>query len=309
MSEDVIVEGVTFTPSKLAAASSGYTQDYVGQLCRGGHINAQRIGGLWFVSMDSLLSYKAKAEEFKPQPPVHKQANEPDSLITFDGKDYISAARTAEITGYHQDYVGQLARTGTIMARQVGNRWYVDREKILAHKAEKDALLAAVQSESVGLASTKLISKPIVSSVVTPDIGDAYFKYSDENADLVPVLKSTEDIAVGENHITEKIEEPSSTVIPIRRVAPIKAYPYEKQVNGQRKVPVTTRPYGLIATAAFTIVIVLVMGFSIVTEKKSSYARAGGISAYTASVAAAFNKAGGILENVIVPELIYRKGN
>src|SRR3990167_8328737 len=66
-----------------------------------------------------------------------KDSVDADSLVSFDGKDHISASRAAKITGYHPDYVGQLARSGAIISRQVGNRWYVDRAALLSHKKEK----------------------------------------------------------------------------------------------------------------------------------------------------------------------------
>src|SRR5262249_40094997 len=36
-------------------------------------------------------------------------------------------------------------------SRQMGSRWYVERDALIAHKKEKDAMLRAVQAESVGL--------------------------------------------------------------------------------------------------------------------------------------------------------------
>ena len=152
MSDQLTVAGKEYVSSKRASELSGYAQDYIGQLARNAQIDAQRIGGLWYVDMDSLLGHKKKADEYVPQIPERGQHSYLESVVSFEGKEYVSATRAAAITGYHADYVGQLARAGTISSRQVGNRWYVDRERILAHKQEKDSLLAAVQAESVGIA-------------------------------------------------------------------------------------------------------------------------------------------------------------
>ena len=136
MSDEVTVGGIEYVSSRRAADSTGYAQDYIGQLARKGQIDAQRVGGLWYISMPSLQNYKEHADAYTPTPPQQgNQQRDPGSLISFGGKDHISAARATELTGYHQDYVGQLARSGTVLARQVGNRWYVEREGILAHKA------------------------------------------------------------------------------------------------------------------------------------------------------------------------------
>lgn len=184
MSDELTIEGTQYVSSKRASEMSGYAQDYIGQLSRGGHINAQRIGGLWYVSMESLNSYKAKAEAYvppppPPQPPTRKET---ESVITFDGKDYISAAKAAELTGYHQDYVGQLARGGKVLSRQIGNRWYVDREGIRAHKEEKDRLLAAVQVESVGIQKPRSIPTP------SPVTVEPLYTYANEDGTLVPPM-------------------------------------------------------------------------------------------------------------------------
>ena len=152
MSDEVNLGGKTYISSKRASASTGYAQDYIGQLARKGAIDAQRIGGLWYIHLESLTNYKEKAETFVPQPPMHENtAADPDSLVFFDGKDYVSASKASEITGYHPDYVGQLARGGKVVSQQIGNRWYVDRAGILAHKEEKEGWRADMQVESVGL--------------------------------------------------------------------------------------------------------------------------------------------------------------
>src|ERR1041385_4382686 len=108
MTDELTVDGKQYISSKRAAQLCGYAQDYVGQLARGGHIDARRIGGLWYINIDSLKGHKSKAETYVPKPPVDIfDNNGTDAIVAFDGKDYVSAARAAEITGYNQDYVGQ----------------------------------------------------------------------------------------------------------------------------------------------------------------------------------------------------------
>ena len=52
-----------------------------------------------------------RAEAYKPVPPANNAyRSDPDSLLSFDGKGYISAARAAKLTGYSPDYIGQMAR-------------------------------------------------------------------------------------------------------------------------------------------------------------------------------------------------------
>lgn len=54
----------------------------------------------------------------------------------LDDKKFISARKAAEITGYEQDYVGQLARMGRVLARQIGRAWFIEEQSLLSHKSE-----------------------------------------------------------------------------------------------------------------------------------------------------------------------------
>ncbi len=187
MSDSVTLEGKEYVLSKKAAELSGYAQDYIGQLARGGFIEAKRIGGLWYVSMQSLQSYKTNSESRArtiPPPATDKSA---ESVISFDGTEYVSAAKAAEITGYNSDYVGQLARANTIPSQQVGNRWYVDRARIVAHKQEKDALLAAVQAQSVGIAKKITTSLSQDENSTTQSV--TRLRYVEDKKELIPDVK------------------------------------------------------------------------------------------------------------------------
>ncbi len=175
------IGGHRYISSRSAAKSFGYTQDYVGQLARGGHVEARRIGGMWYVSLDALSAYKKTAAAYIPQPPA--------IVPVLDDKNDLSTAQAAELTGYTQDYITQLARSGTIPSKQVGGRWIVGREDVLKHKKEKNALLAAVQSEAVGIQRKRNTesSGGVGAVAATP----YYRYYSQESRDLMPRLDGT----------------------------------------------------------------------------------------------------------------------
>ena len=199
MSDELTIDGEQFVSSKRASEFSGYEQDYIGQLARGGHIKARRVGGLWYISVDSLTKYKEHAEEYKPEPPLQADIkSDPDSLLSFDGKAYVSAPRAAKLTGYNPDYVGQLARDGIILSRQVGKRWYVERGGIIKHKESKDALLGAVQAQSVGLRKHPAIE--------TEDREDSHedsplMRYVSDNRELLPSTGESADFVAGPDDI------------------------------------------------------------------------------------------------------------
>jgi len=304
MNDDVVVAGVSYISSKRASEVSGYTQDYIGQLARSGAIDAKRIGGLWHVSLESLNSYKDKSEESKPVPPQHEnKSGDPESFVSLDGKDYISASRASKLSGYNQDYIGQLARSGSILSRQVGNRWYVEKGSLLSYKHEKDSLLAAVQSESVGIKHPTSIL----------DATEAYerplLNYIEEKGDLMPAIAEKEERE--EEDMAENM--PISTPVPIRVVYSERSLPPKPfGANAASRHPARKRAGGrmVLAGAALTIVIVLSFGFATLrsqsvytlkTPKMTQEALLG--------VSNIVSRIGDVLENWLVRELVYKRNN
>ncbi|HCB35678.1 MAG TPA: hypothetical protein DEP25_03490, partial [Candidatus Taylorbacteria bacterium] len=59
MASELIFYGRKFLPSGEASRVSGYSTDYIGQLCRGEKLVCRRVGRSWFVEEMSLLAYTA----------------------------------------------------------------------------------------------------------------------------------------------------------------------------------------------------------------------------------------------------------
>lgn len=329
MSDEISIGEKSYISSRRASELSGYTQDYIGQLARGGHIEAERIGGLWYVRMESLLSYKEKAEQYKPQPPLRTGVftSDPESLISFDGKDYISAQRAAKITRYNQDYIGQLAREGKILSRMVGNRWYIERDALLTHKENKDALLAAVQAQSVGI--TREVAPAEASGA--PGGHDMNVEhimtYHHDTRPLMPFSSSGEEIDVTSG-LTPPIISPES-LAPRERIAEdVQASGTPQRIDLRQKggmfhkpnrktfsIPGNTRYIGLLGSVALTVVIVLSVGFLTLKDDSLYAVRGGGggdAGVVQGNMLASANNALhallDILETYLVPELVYRRG-
>lgn len=169
---DVVIGNEKLVPTAHASKITGYSKDYVGQLCREEKIECRRVSGLWYVSEGSIREYQrqgvqpvgipeSKEEESesvkelrasheKPKFGI-KTGNVRDDTFTYDGIEYISTSRAADVTGYAQDYVGQLARNSEIEARKVGRRWFVGRKALVEHKKHNDSLLAEVQAQASGV--------------------------------------------------------------------------------------------------------------------------------------------------------------
>lgn len=313
MSDEIKIGDETLISSRRASQATGYAQDYIGQLARRGLIEGRRIGGLWYISESSLREYKEKADNFKPEPPQNGgyKGDDPDTIVSFDGREYVSAIKAASLTGYHQDYVGQLARQGKILSRQIGTRWYVDRDALIRHKKEKDALLAAVQAEAVGLRP----KTDHVTRAVEDYAGSGpYMRYFSDTNDLFPTIDSASRAheAPISPHVSaiisipiRKIDEHGSENGPSRVVAPDSS---SKSSSAKlRKRSYLTSVPVLVATT----VIVVVVGYVSMQEntiytmaapKELGYA----LSGYVADV---FEKFSHAIEDIVVPELIYKRDN
>jgi hypothetical protein len=124
--------------------------------------------------------------------------------IELDGKKYISSKSAAKLAGYTQDYVGQLARAGKILATRVGRSWYVEKNALFEHagvEMESTEVLARKtlinQSQSVRTSHLSPllqheVRKPLHSlRTATPSTSLKTWgslKYLDDDADLAPKM-------------------------------------------------------------------------------------------------------------------------
>jgi hypothetical protein len=58
-SRKVVIDGVTYIPSRDAARKFHYPTDYVSRMARFGPIEGRRVQGEWFVSLASLQAFVA----------------------------------------------------------------------------------------------------------------------------------------------------------------------------------------------------------------------------------------------------------
>lgn len=320
-----MLDGEMFISSRRASGSSGYAQDYIGYLARKGLISARRIGGLWYVSERSLKEYEQRAKEFKPVAPTNASRDEePETFVSFDGREYVSAAKGADITGYHQDYIGQLARGGKVLARQVGTRWYVDRATLVSHKKQKDALLAVVQAKAVGLKrSAEMVGEPEYLTDARRNGAGPYMIYTRDDKDLMPVIADRKHKGGGGDFSPSDVLAPShisdARMIPIRRFgrhldlnADAHADGRGMKVSDRRAAPLKASGKYLaaaISAVAATIVIVVMVGYAItkgsplythMVSDESGFALSG-------RFASAIARLGDFIEIVVAPEMIYKR--
>ncbi len=314
MSSELTIEGVEYISSKRASEITGYSQDYVGQLARAGKILGKRVGGLWYVVADSLSGYKEVADTYTPTPPVVGQPKtaEDSSIITFEGKTYVSAARAAKLTSYHQDYIGQLARGGKILSRQIGKRWYIDIEALREHKNEKDALLGAVQSSSVGLNKSEVGEKEAGNTVNSSDPYDVglHYTYKAEANALLPLIKDKPESKMESNTFPES--EPENR-IPIRVVRPTIIPPVPTKISEYRKKKVSGRISVLsifsktFPVFAIGLLAVIVYNFSPTSASISSLKTSPAFQKWSASSLPKIESISRLAERVLSKEIHYSR--
>lgn len=58
--ETLVLDGKSYVKASKAAKELGYATDYVGQLCRGGKVDAHLIGRTWYVNQEELGTHKTE---------------------------------------------------------------------------------------------------------------------------------------------------------------------------------------------------------------------------------------------------------
>ena len=170
MKDTLILEHKIYISAKRAVQISGYTSDYVGQLCRAGKLDCKMVGKFWFLTEESLISYKLSTKQESGVEEAKKVAQDASAIlvksesIILDRMNFISAKRAAEVSGYTADYVGQLCRSGKLESRRVGTAWFVSEKSLLNH------CVISAQESSLEVQKIEVAPKAVevISPVITP---------------------------------------------------------------------------------------------------------------------------------------------
>ncbi len=179
MKHIIILQGKRFISSKRASNISGYSSDYIGQLCRAKKIDGKMVGHAWFVDQDSLEAHMASSaapEAFRDRHQnfnkIKNQAQQTKSERAADISDAgrISSKEAAVKYGYTNDYLGQLCRAGKLDGRMFGNTWFITEASLVAHKERIENAAREKESQAVEM-------KP--SAVPSTEIKDSNAKRTD----------------------------------------------------------------------------------------------------------------------------------
>src|SRR3989344_3791493 len=129
MNKDSTSEKKDYLTSKDAAEFSGYNSDYLARLCRSGKLQGKYLDGVWYIEKESLVSFFS-------------------GEIYFEGKKFLSSRRAAELTGYSNDYLARLCRSGKLSGKIVGKSWYI-AESSLPHFLFENTLQKKQQNQEL----------------------------------------------------------------------------------------------------------------------------------------------------------------
>lgn len=126
------------------------------------------------------------------------------SEVVLSGKRYISAKRAAEISGYANDYIGQLCRSGKLESTRIGRNWYVGELSILGHKhrAQQELNKKGVLNDKSPHKLEGVHIHSIISSNSAKSLRNSLAVYSNDEGLLLPNLY--------------RDESDISTIIPIK---------------------------------------------------------------------------------------------
>lgn len=77
--KSLVLDGKKFVKASEAALEHGYTNDYIGQLCRANKVKAQLVGRTWYVSEESLQKHRKdryRSSQKKTKDEVKKLLND-----------------------------------------------------------------------------------------------------------------------------------------------------------------------------------------------------------------------------------------
>lgn len=118
-----------------ASKLSGFSKIYIQYLARTGRVEGAKLGGHdWLIYEDSLKAFLAQPRS-KGRKGPRKQR---EIRHTEQGERVLlSTAEASAISGYRQDSLLRLLRSGHIEGEKVGRTWLIYEDSLLSYKQRK----------------------------------------------------------------------------------------------------------------------------------------------------------------------------
>jgi excisionase family DNA binding protein len=114
-----------------------------------------------------------------------------DEMILSNRK-YVTTKRAARVTGYAQDYVGQLIRSGKLKATKVGKAWFVAEDEVLKLAGKQEALEGPDRALAV-IESRRTVESSVTFNVEYPKTWTPIHYFRDDS-ELSPISDKRETI-------------------------------------------------------------------------------------------------------------------
>src|SRR4051812_10524718 len=88
---ELTIDGKLYISSKRAAEITGYAKDYIGQLCREGHVDARMVGRSWYVLESSIWAHRfGGSASVAPVEAPQEEAELATSMDTWERPTYVA---------------------------------------------------------------------------------------------------------------------------------------------------------------------------------------------------------------------------
>lgn len=223
--DEITLEGKKYFSSKKAAEVTGYSKDYVGQLCREGRVKARLVGRNWYVLEKSIQEHRFGKEETSAK----AQSSADDHFDTWEAASYSSESVVEHLPTliFHEKEVERTSEINILEGRN-------------PNLSQEMAKAAQVKPEYVPV-SEKLVTEMhsawqdwFSSNPIETKQPEPIYKEVHEQANEQAYEEETTPITL------EKIQESEEIEVPIFRNDPEveevqeKAYEYEETVPIQR---------------------------------------------------------------------------
>jgi hypothetical protein len=232
--DEITILDKTYISSKRAAEITGYAKDYVGQLCREGHVDAKMVGRSWYVYEPSIRQHRfgevpVVAEAAQPEPEVVEEVKaaapvepevpvwESSSVYKAESVDLIPELEAPVVAPYVPVSAAETITAdthATLTDMQSAWREWFDRKQMVQIEAPEPelSLPSAYDEDELLLEESEALN---------------------ENEFVIPIHKIEEDAE--EEEVEEVYEEAASDfVVPIQRMTRVEpmAAPVMAPVRG-----------------------------------------------------------------------------
>lgn len=135
------IDGKRYVKAAKAAQASGYTTDYVGQLCRRGKVSAHLVGRSWYVDADELRTHKVDTKRnsrVKAREQVRKELATKKPTEEFDTKKRSDSHVRERHISYESDETGLIPEVRKLTVESEESEELKKQKKRVVAKKRKE---------------------------------------------------------------------------------------------------------------------------------------------------------------------------